>query len=103
MKLSPIIALALFVASCASPSIENAGSCACADHFNSLQTSDQGTADARRHVRDNGFRILRYDMPGIRSGYWVDYYRPFRHFGIEESNEYFASLVIGLPKAGVLR
>lgn len=31
-------------------------------------------------------------MPGIRTGGWEEYHQPFRHFGIEEANEYLASL-----------
>jgi len=57
-----------------------------------MQTEAQGIADAKQHIQDKGYRILRYDMPVVRTGYWEPYYRPFRHFGIKESNELFASL-----------
>ena len=65
---------------------------ACARHFESIQTREQGISDAKKNVREKGFRIIRYDMPGIRTGYWEPYYRPFKHFGIEESTDWVATL-----------
>jgi ribulose bisphosphate carboxylase small subunit len=57
-----------------------------------MQIETNGTADAKRHIQDKGYRIIRYDMPLFRTGYWEPYHLPFRHFGIEESTQLFASL-----------
>ena len=91
-NLTFICALAIpFFSSCVTkPSGSDA--CLCHDYFATKQTRQQGVADAKRHIRDKGFRILRYDMPSVRTGSLPDYYFAFQHFGIEEADELFASL-----------
>lgn len=64
----------------------------CEDFVARRKTKAQGVSAARHDVREKGFRIIRYDQPWIRTGYWEPYSRPFRHFGIEESNELSASM-----------
>lgn len=65
----------------------------CCEHFVAQrQTQVQGVSAAKRDIREKGFRIIRYDQPWIRTGYWEPYYRNFSHFGIEESNELGASM-----------
>ncbi len=84
--------MALLLASCSMKSRESVECSPCRDYFASMQTRTQGISDARRHIREKGYRILRYDMPIVRTGYWEPYFLPFQHFGIKESNELFASL-----------
>lgn len=80
-----------FLTSCVTKP-DNPAACSCYDHFMSMQTRQQGVSDAKCHIRDKGFRILRYDMPSVRTGGLPDYYLAFQHFGIEEADEFFASL-----------
>ena len=84
--------MALMIASCSLNSRKTDGHAPYRDYLASMQTWTQGISDARRHIREKGYRILRYDTPFARTGYWEPYYLPFRHFGIEESNELFAPL-----------
>ena len=67
------------------------GDC-CEDFVAQRQTRVQGVAAAKRDIREKGFRIIRYDLPWVRTGAWEQYLRNFRHFGIDESNEMSASM-----------
>lgn len=91
-NLTFICALAIpFFTSCVTkPSGSDA--CLCDDYFATKQTRPQGVTDAKRHIRDKGFRILRYDLPPVRIGGWYEHMLYFQHFGIEEADEFFASL-----------
>lgn len=58
-----------------------------------LQTDKEGRNDARKHARDLGYRIIRYDTSIVRTGNWTQYHRRFEHFGISEGFELSASLI----------
>jgi hypothetical protein len=80
-----------FLTSCVTkPSGSDA--CLCHDYFATKQTRQQGVSDAKRDIRDKGFRILRYDLPPVLCGGWYQHTLYFQHFGIEKADELFASL-----------
>ena len=83
-----LVAYVFATVSCSSKKGVESGENCCGKFYESIQTAEQGRLDAKRQVRERGFRILRYDMPGIRTGYWEPYYRPFKHLGIEEAKEH---------------
>jgi hypothetical protein len=63
------------------------------DYGDSPQTTaEMGRLDARRHIAQGALRIIRYDMPPVRTGYWDSYYRPFEDLKIQEVNSAFESL-----------
>jgi hypothetical protein len=87
----PMVASLLF-ASCALHGDRRDVCSACDGYWESKQTREQGNDDAKRDVREKGFRILRYDLPAFRTGDWFLHVSRFEHFGIEEADEMFASL-----------
>lgn len=93
VSMRTVILLALLSASCSvdQTTRKNQG-CECDDYFAKRQTKAQGVSAARQDIREKGFRIIRYDMPVVRTGYWEPYQRNFRHFGIEETNDLFSSM-----------
>ena len=56
------------------------------------QTKEKGRADAKRHIDQGAIRIIRYDMPPVRTGVWDSYYRPFIDLEIDEVPSAFDSL-----------
>src|SRR6478735_8711123 len=87
-----LIVTTLDLVSCVHDRSEQAGRSACCDRYESMQTGAQGVSASKRDERDKGFRILRYDMPPFLSGDVDSLMRDFRHFGIEYSDEFLASL-----------
>ena len=77
-----IVISTCFISSCALNSTECSSKCE--EYFNSVQTSKQGALKAKSDIIETGYAIYRYDMPGIRTGYWDPYYARFKHFGIKE-------------------
>lgn len=85
-----LLAIPFFTSCVTKPSGSDA--CLCHDYFATKQTRQQGISDAKRDIRDKGFRILRYDLPPVRTGNWHEHVLRFHHFGIEEADEFFAPI-----------
>jgi hypothetical protein len=51
-----------------------------------------GNADAKRHIEQGAIRIIRYDIPLVRTGVWDSYYRPFIALQVDEVPSVFDSL-----------
>ncbi len=48
------------------------------------ETAEMGRKDAARHIEQGALRIIRYDMPLVRTGVWDSYYRPFVDLQVDE-------------------
>lgn len=55
-------------------------------------TAEMGQSDARRHIAQGALRIIRYDLPLVRTGVWDSYYRPFIDLRIQEVPSAFESV-----------
>lgn len=55
-------------------------------------TAEMGRFDAKRHIEQGALRIIRYDMPLVRTGVWDSYHRPFIELHIQEVTSAFDSL-----------
>lgn len=52
------------------------------EELSQRQTHQQGVLAAGKYARENGFRIFRYDVPIVRTGYWP-HETLYKHFGIQ--------------------
>ena len=84
-KLSGILTLLIFPLILSCSNVKNDDSTKRQDYFEFRQTASQGTKKAKADLQD-GYRIFRYDMPGIRTGAWSEYYARYKHFGIKETS-----------------
>lgn len=65
--------------------------------YSKHRTKQEGVSDARRHAREVGFRIIRYDLPIVRAGNWGPHFRRFKHFGVSEG--FLLSATLGYCRA----
>ncbi|MEO5915274.1 MAG: hypothetical protein ABIS50_13650 [Luteolibacter sp.] len=94
MKALLILVLVAFHASCAAPehSIPRLPNYEVDYGSSPKLTAERGRLDAKRHIDQGALRIIRYDMPLVRTGFWDAYWQPFIDLGIQEVPSVFDSL-----------